>query len=75
MKANDTNQDHVKLKNANHIIRECFLCKSIHIVYDSHQDIIYCYDCGLILRQCFDDFTPNMGIFPSTNKSKFKRII
>lgn len=38
-------------KTANHIIAECCECKSTNILYDSHHDLIFCKNCGSVLKE------------------------
>jgi len=47
-------------KNLNKIkgISQCFECEHDNIIYDEDIDEIYCYNCGLVLRQGIKDYRP-----------------
>jgi len=54
-------------------ISACFECQNNNIQYDEIRDEIYCFNCGMVLREGLNDFTPSFGSFPITNKSKLKK--
>lgn len=39
-------------------INKCHECESGNIIHDFKHDMIYCGDCGLVLRQGVNDYTP-----------------
>lgn len=51
-------------------INSCYHCQNNNTQYDTSRYEIYCHDCGSVLSQCLTDYTPNLGIFQPTNKSK-----
>ena len=71
------NQTNNTSKNINSIkgISSCYQCQKNNIRYDEFRDEIYCYSCGLVLRQGLNDYTPSNGSYSHTNKSKLKKKI
>jgi transcription initiation factor TFIIIB Brf1 subunit/transcription initiation factor TFIIB len=39
-------------------ISSCFECTGNNITYDESIDEIYCFTCGLVIRQGFTDYQP-----------------
>lgn len=37
-------------------ISSCYQCKKNNIKRDEYHDEIYCFDCGTVLRQAFNDY-------------------
>ncbi|KZX16633.1 transcription initiation factor IIB [Methanobrevibacter cuticularis] len=59
---------------ANHKIRQCYHCKSEHILKDQNHDQIYCHRCGTILRENYDDYAIDNAKFPKTSQEYRREI-
>ena len=52
-------QNHTKnLLNKN----KCFNCLKPDIRYDEKHDLVYCFSCGIVIKQSLHDFTPPENI-------------
>ena len=54
-------------------ISSCYHCQNNNIQYDTQRDEIYCHTCGTVLRRGIKDYTPSLGNFQTTNKSKLRK--
>jgi ribosomal protein S27E len=56
----NTNQFTIKYKNELSKKQECFNCLNPRIKYDPKHDIIWCANCGIVIKQALEDFTPSI---------------
>ena len=70
---NISSTQNLELINTIKGISSCYHCQNNNIQYDTRRDEIYCHTCGTVLRQGIKDYTPSLGNFQTTNKSKIKK--
>lgn len=68
MKSNDNfkSSKSYNFQHANNQVSICYNCQTNeNIIHDKHHDIIYCDNCGTVLRENLEDHTPlEYAIFP-----------
>lgn len=69
--------DYLKFQHAHHKVSTCFNCEtSTDILHDDDHDIIYCQNCGTVLREGFNDYNAlELANFPVMSRENKLRNI